>query len=41
MKNFLKRQKVINTMALSTYLSIITLNVNEPNFPTKEQTVAD
>ena len=35
MKNFFKRQKAINKMALSRYLSIITWNVNEPNFGLK------
>ena len=40
-KNFFKRQKAINKMSRRTYLSIITLNVNEPNSPTKGQTVAD
>ena len=34
----LQKQSSINKMAIGTYLSIITLNVNRLNAPTKRQT---
>ena len=35
-----KRPKIIEKMAISTYLSIITLNVNGLNIPTKRHRLA-
>ena len=34
-------QKIINKMAISTYLSIITLNVNRLNSPIKKHRVTE
>lgn len=34
-------QKTINKMAINTYLSIITLNITELNFPVKRHGVAE
>ena len=38
-KNYKNNPKSINKMAISTYLSIITLNVNGLNAPIKRQSV--
>ena len=40
-KTYKNNQKTINKMAISTYLSIITLNVNGLNAPIKRYIVAE
>ena len=39
-KTYKNNQKTINKMAISTYLSIITLNVNGLNAPTRRHRLA-
>ena len=40
-KNFKNNQKTVNKMQISTYLSIITINVNKINAPIKRHRVAE
>ena len=40
-RNYKNSKKTINKMAISTYLSIITLNINGLNYPIKRQRMAE